>query len=627
MTYSILTSSKQLQSALEVIALIGLLAALLVPRLGAHWFRSVETMGQKLTGHRWRAILLAAAVPMIVRLAMLPIFPTPLPYVHDEFSYLLMADTFAHGRITNPPPPQPQHFEAEYILLHPTYASQYQPGQGLVMAAGQIIAKNPWWGVWASIGLVCGTICWALSYLFPLRWALCGALGAALQFGIFGFWMNSYFGGAVAATGGTLIAGGLLRMRSLPRSSAVICGIGLVVLFASRPLEGAIWAGIAAMWVAANYGRAFLRRVLPAAAVCAIGLMGLAYYNYRVTDRPLQPPYAEGRALYGTPQSFWWQPAVIVTSFDNPQLKDNYLNQLAFWNRRYSLSSLWDSTWRRSRDFWRFFVGPFFTPALFFIWFLRRDRRIRPWLLASIPFIFEHATYHAWYPQHSAAETPLIVIILLQSWRHLRLWRRDRGWGPAMSRNLVAGFCLAILLVSAGHAADSLIPTRFAHVKTIWGSLVPNPRTRDRAVATLERIPGKHLVFVYYDAQHPYTDEWVFNKAEIPGAKIVFSRVIDAKADSALISAMKGYDVWIADVDTGLLSELQDSRSNSSGLYLATAIEDRQRRWTVNVGDQDAQPRVLSPIRSARNVGIPQGDEIVSNHDNDAPIVRTALQH
>ena len=311
MTYSILTSSKQLHSALEVIAMLGLLAALFAPHLGARWFLSVEMAGQKLIRNRWRAILLSAAVPMIIRVAILPIFPVPLPYVHDEFSYLLMSDTFAHGRITNPPPPQWQHFEAEYILLHPTYASQYQPGQGLIMAAGQVIAGHPWWGVWVSIGLMCGAICWALSYLFPLRWALCGALGAALQFGIFGFWMNSYFGGAVAATGGALVAGALLRMRALPKSSAVICGTGLIVLFASRPLEGAIWTGIAIVWIAVYYRRTFFRCVLPAAAVCATGITGLAYYNYRVTDHPLQPPYAEGRALYGTPQSFWWQPAVI----------------------------------------------------------------------------------------------------------------------------------------------------------------------------------------------------------------------------------------------------------------------------------------------------------------------------
>jgi hypothetical protein len=547
MTYSILISSKHLQNALEVIALLAIILAFFAPRWKSGWFRRCEKTLRNIARSRWRAIALSAAMPLLVRAALLPLFPQPNPYVHDEFSYLLMADTFAHGRIVNPAPPEWKHFETEYTLVYPTYSSQYQPAQGLILAAGQVIAGSPWWGVWASIGLMCGAIYWALSYVLPLPWALCGALAAGLQFGIFGFWMNSYFGGAVAAAGGALVVGSLARMRWKPASSGALCAAGLIVLFASRPLEGAIWTAIAIAWIFLKYRNRFGQIALPALAVGLLGTAALGYYDYRVTGHVLEPPYAKGRNLYGTPQSFWWQPAVIVNHFDNPQLRDNYLNQLAFWQRRYSVPALWDSTWRRLRDFWRFFIGPFFTPALFFVLLLRRDRRIWPWLLISIPFVLDHATFHAWYPQHSSPGTILIVLILVQCWRHLRVWQRRRGWGVAMSRNLVTGFALAIVLLGIGRAAENLLPQK---VTRTWASLAPAEKPRDRLLQKLHDRGGKYLVFVYYPPDHPYIDEWVFNGAEIPGSRIVFARIVDRESDLRLMRAMPGYEVLRVNAST-----------------------------------------------------------------------------
>jgi hypothetical protein len=334
MTYSILTSSKHLQAALEVIVFIALAIAALAPRLWAAGYRSIERRLTRWSVRRWKAIALAAAFPMLVRLLLLPLFPMPRPYVHDEFSYLLMADTFVHGRVANPVPPEWKHFETEYVLMQPTYASQYQPAQGLVLAAGQVLTGRPWWGVWTSVGLMCGTLCWGLSYLFRPGWALFGALMAGLQFGIFGFWMNSYFGGAVAATGGALIAGSLLRMAAKPVSSAVLGAFGLCIVLASRPFEGLIWSAAGVIWIALQYRSLLKQIVTPAAAVLAVGAISLAYYNDRVTGDPLNPPYAQARHTYGTPQSYWWQPPVTVAHFNNPQIRDNYLNQLTYWNRR-----------------------------------------------------------------------------------------------------------------------------------------------------------------------------------------------------------------------------------------------------------------------------------------------------
>jgi hypothetical protein len=557
MTYSILISSKHLQSALEAIAIIAIMIALGAPRIWAAGYKSIEHQFTRLSVRRWRAIVIAAAFPMATRLILLPLFPVPRPYVHDEFSYLLMADTFAHGRLANPVPPEWKHFETEYVLMQPTYASQYQPAQGLVLAAGQLLTGRPWWGVWASIGLMCGTLCWALGYVFRTNWALFGALVAALQFGIFGFWMNSYFGGAVAATGGALVAGSLLRMKAKPASSAALGAFGLCILLASRPFEGLIWSAAAALWITLQYRSLLREMIIPAVAVLAAGAISLAYYNGRVTGDHFNPPYAQARRTYGTPQSYWWQPAITVAHFNNPQVRDNYLNQRTYWNRRNSPAALMDSTWRRLRDFWRFFIGPLLTPALLFIVISWRDRRIRPWLFISAPFIAEHATYHAWYPQQSASETILILIILIQCWRHLRVSQRLRGWGMAMSRTLMTGYLVCVILISAGRAAESRLPHR---VRDVWASLLPAPRARDRVLDFLERVPGKHLVFVHYGPKHPYIDEWVFNTADLTGSKVVFSRMIDPESDLELSRKLDDRRVWIADAGSGILRQVE-SRS------------------------------------------------------------------
>ena len=318
--------------------------AFAAPRLGNPWFKRIELAFGKLARRKGLAVVSVGLATLLLRLALLPLFPIPLPFIHDDFSHLLAADTFAHGRLTNPTPAMWIHFESFHITMQPTYMSMYFPGEGLVLAAGKVVFGSPWFGILICGALMCAALCWMLQAWLPPAWALLGGILVMIRLGLFSYWMNTYTGGGmIVALGGALVLGALPRLMKTARFRyGMLMAIGIVILMLTRPYEGMLLCLPAAFalghWAFAGKNRpspaVLMRRAaVPLLLIVSAGAW-LGYYDYRAFGKATTLPYTIDRTTYAVAPYYVWQPPRPEPHYRNEQMRTFYtfLEMEDYWN-------------------------------------------------------------------------------------------------------------------------------------------------------------------------------------------------------------------------------------------------------------------------------------------------------
>ena len=526
--------TRQLIYCALLIGIFGVVAKSASPRWRDLWQRFERGLSS-LARRKTLSWVGLGALVLVVRAALLPVWPIPTPSVYDEFSYILQADTFAHGRLANPAHPLWRFFESTYILQQPTYASRFPPAQGLAMAIGQVIFGHPWFGVWLSAGVLAAALCWALQGWLPPGWALLGAF-IGLDLCLFSYWMNSYWGGAVTAIGGALVTGAWVRITRAKRwRYAWVFGVGAVIVVLARPFEGLLLLvpALITLGMANHTARVWLPIVLTGVA----GASWFAYDNYRVTGHPLRLPYRQYYEQYEIIPPF----SLMPISTTPPRTF-----------RHFDLESRARETYNRARS-WRLFVDRpmdwlvllrhyygnliWLLPLVVFTPFLWRSKRTR--FAAILVAVIGAASVIEvwWYPHYGAPFAAALLILAAQSMRYLRQWNYK---GRETGRFLVTAMPVAVLLVMVASEAQGISTHR--PTNPLQAS---NAQKESVEQKLLETRPGQHVIFVRYSGMQSPHEEWVYNPADIDAAPVIWAQDMGKLENERLLHYYAGRSFWL----------------------------------------------------------------------------------
>jgi hypothetical protein len=503
----------------------------------------------------WCMVILSA-LPVVLRLTMLHTSPIPTALGADDFSYLLLGDTLSHFRLTNPTHPMHRFFETLFILQEPSYSSIYPLGPGLALAFGQLVFRQPWAGVAMSMAAFTSLTYWMLRAWTKPGWALLGGVLAVIEFGPFNHWMNTYWGGALAAAAGCLVFGSMPRLKDRWRiRDAVLLGIGLAIHILTRPFESIFLAAAVLLFFApVVVKRVDLRPLLRSVSIAALMVLPalglILLHDKKVTGGWTTLPYALCRYQYGVPCTF------TVQSNPVPHRELTIEQQTAYEVQSFvhgastdTLASFLTRLAGRVRFYRFFFLPPLYLALPAFFWSFR-DPRMRVVFYTLFIFFIGTNVYPYFYAHYVAGVTCLFLLVTVVSLERLSQLRISSHLvGPDAVR-VILFLCGAHFLFWYGIqlSSNQEFATDLEQYES-WDEV--NHGDSDGRIAVnsqLAQFPGKQLVFVRYWPKHEVT-EWVYNGADIDRQTVVFARDLGSSDNEELRSYYPDRKAWLLEPD------------------------------------------------------------------------------
>ncbi|WP_146509855.1 hypothetical protein [Thalassoglobus neptunius] len=494
------------------------------------------------------------------------------PAYHDEYSYLLQAETFLNGKWSYPSFKEyPELFNQMHVLNEGEFASRYFPGTGAWISLGMLVS-NEWFAHLLAQTFAAIMIFWTGRELANSGTGLLAGLLFALSPGMILF-SNLLLAHHPTLVGLTIFLWAFVRMiRTDCLTMSWVAGIGLAYSMICRPMTAAgfglpfgvlfVWWWIRGSWGIENpekplsfRQRSF--RTIGLAIPLIIGFAVVMVQNKQITGDLCTSPYQLYTDIYTPRHVYGFNNVVRGEQALGPKVLENYDQ----WAENLTPQLALKNGFIRIENSWRWTLGiiPILASVIIFLLTMRSDDR-RWWLifLAIVSLHVAHIPY--WFSGifgwHYVFETgPLWILIVAETTR--RLWS-DR----AMSSQRLVCVCWMLFLGTS-------VLVNLVTIKPVW------PATLDRGVAEVRyprtlysefreqiedlRDQSPAIVFVIPDLSDRSMD-YVTNPPSLDGPVLV-ARISDPDEVESLAALFPGRVPILFDAHTRSFEMLEKGRS------------------------------------------------------------------